>query len=85
MKLKTIADAKDWINSNKMFDIEKSFELSRFCLSLLKDKSKEHLGREITIRVLDNKDKFPEETKSLWNDIVEVSGLYPYVDPETLW
>lgn len=84
MILQTLNDAKDFILSKKTIDLKDSFDLSRFCISLLKIKEKEHWGREIAIRVLDNSKKFPKETIQLWNDITEMSGLYPYVDPEFL-
>lgn len=84
MNLQTLNDAKEVLRSKKKFNIKDSFDLSRFCVSLLKSKEKEHWGREIAIRVLDNQDKFPNETNELWNDIVEMSGLYPYVDPKIL-
>jgi hypothetical protein len=84
MNLQTITDAKQYLQSKTKFDIKDSFELSMFCTTLLKDKEKEHWGREIAIRVLDNLKKFPKETYALWNDIIEISGLYPYVIPEIL-
>jgi len=84
MILQTLNDAKYFINSKEILDVEESFNLSSFCIRLLKDKDKEHWGREIAIRVLDNLGKFPKETTELWNDIIEMSGLYPYVNPKIL-
>jgi late competence protein required for DNA uptake (superfamily II DNA/RNA helicase) len=84
MILQTLNDAKRYFQSQKSFDVKDSFELSRFCVALLKNKEKEHWGREIAIRALDNAEMFPEETIELWNDIVEMSGLYPYVNPNIL-
>jgi hypothetical protein len=84
MKLQTLNDAKELISSTDKFKFDDSFDLSRFCLDLLKNKDKEHWGREIAIRVLDNQVKFPQGTIGLWNDIVEISGLYPYVKPSYL-
>lgn len=84
MILQTLNDAKGYFQSQKSFDVKDSFELSRFCIALLKNKEKEHWGREIAIRALDNAHMFPKETVELWNDIVEMSGLYPYVNPNIL-
>lgn len=84
MKLQTLNDAKGYFQSQKSFNVNDSFELSRFCVALLKNKEKEHWGREIAIRVLDNASMFPKETVELWNDIIEMSGLYPYVNPNIL-
>lgn len=84
MTLKTLADAKQLIDTTEFFNLDTSFELSKFCISQLKNIQKEHIGREIAIRVLDNQQKFPKETTGLWNDIVEMSGLYPYVEPKLL-
>jgi len=84
MILKTLNDAKDYIKSKDAFNIIDSFDLSKFCVKLLKSKEKEHWGREIAIRVLDNIEKFPKETTELWNDVIEISGLYPYVNPNLL-
>jgi hypothetical protein len=84
MKLQTLNDAKSFILSKDKFNVSDSFDLSKFCNSLLKNKEREHWGREIAIRVLDNITKFPEETAELWNDVIEISGLYPYVNPTLL-
>jgi hypothetical protein len=84
MNLQTLNDVKGYFQSKKSFDVKDSFELSRFCVALLKNKEKEHWGREIAIRALDNVEMFPKETVQLWNDIVEMSGLYPYVNPNIL-
>ena len=84
MKLEKLIDAKHIIESNDEFSVSDSFDLSKFCLTLLKDKEREHFGREIVIRVLDNIKKFPDETIELWNDVIEMAGLYPYVNSELL-
>lgn len=84
MTLKTLSDAREFLNRADKISLDESFDLSKFCVSLLKEKSKEHLGREIAIRVLANANKFPAATSELWNDIIEISGLYPYVKPELL-
>jgi hypothetical protein len=84
MNFQTLNDAKAFIKSKDAFDLNESFDLSRFCVSWLKSGERQHWGREIAIRVLDNSTKFPEETAELWNDIIEISGLYPYVQPELL-
>jgi len=84
MKLQTLNDAKSFILSKDKFNVSDSYDLSKFCNTLLKSKEREHWGREIAIRVLDNITKFPRETTELWNDVVEISGLYPYVNPTLL-
>jgi hypothetical protein len=84
MIIRTLSDAKSIIDSKEQLSIEESFDLSMFCVSQLKISEKEHIGREIAIRVLDNVVKFPRATISLWNDVVEMSGLYPYVEPDLL-
>jgi hypothetical protein len=84
MKLQTLNDAKSFILSKDNFNVSDSFDLSKFCNTLLKTKEREHWGREIAIRVLDNFTKFPKETAELWNDVIEISGLYPYVNPTLL-
>lgn len=84
MKFQTLNDVKEFVSKNEQIQVEDSFELAKYCTKLLKDQSKESIGREIAIRVLDNQTKFPKETVELWNDIVEMSGLYPYVNPVML-
>jgi hypothetical protein len=84
MTLQTLSDAKELLQTKSIFTVSDSFDLSRFCTNLLKNKEKEHWGREIAIRVLDNSSKFPKETRTLWNDVVEMSGLYPYLNPRIL-
>lgn len=81
MKISTLNDVKLLFNERDSFTIDESFELSKVCSTFLKSPEKEYWGREIAIRALDNLNKFPNSIIPLWNDIIEMCGLYPYVDP----
>ncbi len=62
-------------------DFKNSINLAKLCSIYLAHEDTEPTGREIIIRVLDAWDKLDRSTHFLWNDIVEASGLYPYVIP----
>jgi late competence protein required for DNA uptake (superfamily II DNA/RNA helicase) len=74
----------DFIQRATTISYEDSFSISQYCSKLLRTKSEEKFGRDIVIRVLDAWSKIDDNTKPLWNDLVEASGLYPYVNPNTL-
>lgn len=59
--------------------IDESFSLAKLVSKLLIDKSLSHLGRDLVIRVLDIWRKIPLETHSMWFDLVESAGYYPYL------
>src|SRR5689334_22808811 len=84
MNINTLNDVKELFSQKQSFSLDEAFEISKFCTSLLKNPEKEFWGREIAIRVLDNLNKFPSSVLPLWNDVIEMSGLYPYVDPSML-
>lgn len=72
-----IKEAKNII-SNQTISFDESFTLAKFCGQLLpKD---EHAGRELLIRVLDSWEKVSPETYCMWQDVIDIYGLYPYID-----
>jgi hypothetical protein len=84
MTIESAEDAYAVLSPNGPIDYEQSFGLAKYCAALLRDSEREAQGRDIIIRALDARDRFPEQSAFLWNDLVEVSGLYPYVEPKTL-
>src|SRR5947208_17823 len=84
MSIESITDAYAVLKPNGQIGYDQSFELAKFCAELLRDSSREAQGRDIIIRALDARQRLPAESTSLWNDLVEVSGLYPYVEPTVL-
>lgn len=79
-----IKSAISFLNNSSEITYDDSFELSKFCAQLISSKEEENLGRELVIRVRDAWDKIPENTKLIWNQLIESAGLYPYVDPDQL-
>lgn len=84
MKIESTREAYSLLQPPEPLSYDSSFALAAYCARLLRDDSTEATGRDLIIRALDAKDNLPAETIPLWNDLVEVSGLYPYVDPSIL-
>lgn len=68
-------------DESSTFSLNESFELSRVCAEYLnaEDEVKNEVARKILIHVLDRWSSFPNETQSLWTDLVEAAGFYPYL------
>lgn len=75
-------EIKDYIAKEKFIDFEKSFELSSLCSKLLRNKAAEFTGRDLVIRMLDawQQKRVEPKTFTVWNDLVEAAGLYPYTN-----
>ena len=76
--------AKHLIGSAESLTFSKSFALAKQCGQLLGKLETENLGRDLVIRILEHFGKIDPKTKDIWNDLVEASGLYPYVKEGTL-
>jgi late competence protein required for DNA uptake (superfamily II DNA/RNA helicase) len=68
----------------KFIDFETSFSIAQLCSKCLRNAESENIGRDIVIRIQDAWDKLDKNTYSLWNDLCESAGLYPYLEPELL-
>ncbi len=68
------------IASENLLD-EDSFYFARECSRLLySDNIEENEnGREILINILDKWDKIPQNHKTIWTDLIESAGFYPYL------
>jgi len=82
----SILDIKSQIDlikqlSNIMTNDE-SFQLAKLCSKLLRENPE--IARDAIIRVHDIWEMVPENTRTIWNDITESAGLYPYVNPKHL-
>lgn len=82
--METYERVKTLIADSPKIAFEDSFKLAKKCGALLNDPLTEAQGRDIVIRVLDAWGKIDKKTHGLWNDLVEASGLYPYVEPAGL-
>ena len=71
---------KEYLSKETIIDFETSFRFAKCCSELLRNGEKEHEGREVVIRALDSINKIDQRTRSIWNDLVEAAGLYPYFD-----
>lgn len=77
-------EAIKFIRETASIDIDRSFELTKYCAELLDNKTTEHYGRDIIIRILDSWEKIDSCSKAIWNDLVDASGLYPYLKTSDL-
>jgi len=71
MTFQTTTDAIKFISESQFIDYDESFDLSKFCSQLLRNKEEERYGRDIVIRVRDAWSKLQENTKPIWNDLTE--------------
>lgn len=64
----------------------KDFNSAKACAKLLRsDNEREvELGRNITIMALENYNNLTEELLPIWNDLIEASGFYPYLNKENI-
>ena len=63
---------------------EDSFRYAVCCSKALNDskqKAREKARTFLTF-VLDRLDDFPQETCSIWSDLIEAAGFYPYINTE---
>lgn len=84
MNSATPEEAYTLLKHTDVISSEQSFALAQLCSCLLRDERTETVGRDLIIRSLDAAARFPVSTRALWNDLVEVSGLYPYVKKDLL-
>lgn len=82
MSFKNYEEALVFIDQNSQFTFEESYALASFTNKLYREN--EHDGRDIIIRILDKWDGFHEGCKVFLNDLIEIYGLYPYVDDKLL-
>jgi hypothetical protein len=75
---------KQQLRSDQLFDFDDSFALARKCSKLLASADTELDGRDLLIRALDVQTRLAKGTDALWNDLVEASGLHPYVKSRAL-
>lgn len=72
--------AKSELAEGKAFSFSSSFATAKLCGDLLARPETEAHGRDLVIRALENFSKLNANTKPIWHDLIEASGLYPYVD-----
>lgn len=80
----TIENIGDFLAKDRKLDFDESFDLSKFCSQLLRTKETERIGRDIIIRILDKWDDISENTKIIWNELIDSAGLYPYINNELI-
>ncbi len=71
--------AKEVLSNSTQIDFNESFSLAKLCSQGLRNQEHNGLARDLIIRVLDQLDNIAKTTHTLWNDLVETAGLYPYV------
>jgi late competence protein required for DNA uptake (superfamily II DNA/RNA helicase) len=82
MSFNNYQEALVFIDQNSQFNFEDSYALASYSNKLYREN--EHDGRDIIIRILDKWDGFHDGCKDLLNDLIEIYGLYPYVDDKLL-
>ncbi|MFA5173025.1 MAG: helicase-related protein [Candidatus Paceibacterota bacterium] len=76
--------AKLLITENRDLSFEESFQLSQLCSKLLNVKDASIAGRDLIIRVLDIWERIPASTQTMWKDLIEAAGFYPYLEKQDL-
>lgn len=84
MNITNYSEAKEFISTMTEIDFETSFSIAQTCSKLLRDPTQELYGREIVIRMEDSWERIDNRTHSLWNDLCESAGLYPYLITDLL-
>jgi late competence protein required for DNA uptake (superfamily II DNA/RNA helicase) len=83
----SIVDYESAINilaKKERIPFDQSFDISKLCSKYLMDDSKAYQARDIIIRIQDAWDRLDVNTHSIWNDLTEAAGLYPYTEPQSL-
>lgn len=70
------------IQGEESISIGNSFDIAKYCKVCLNSHETENNGRKIIVQVLDNWDKFPEDTHEMWTDLIELAGFYPYLEKD---
>lgn len=68
------------IGKEDFLSVSESFEIAKDCMKLLRDNKTTNEGRKIVVNILDNWNLIPKETYELWEDVIESTGFYPYLD-----
>ena len=76
---RSFEEIRDLIGTAEKIELAESFEISRSCSKWLCNPETAGKGRELAIRILGSWDKVDLATHDLWNELVEASGLYPYL------
>src|SRR5438105_4199846 len=84
MSIENPDQAYELLRDGAAIDDDASFELAKLCSMMLRQAENEAKGRDLVIRTLDASKRLPREALTLWNDVVEAAGLYPYVDHKRL-
>ncbi|MBZ2405767.1 DEAD/DEAH box helicase [Liquorilactobacillus hordei] len=69
-------DIDKLLKKDNLLDISDSFSLAKYTSSII-DNAK---GRQILIHVLDIWSKVNNDTKEIWENLIERAGFYPYLD-----
>lgn len=80
MNIQNYSDAKKLLFDATEIDFDTSFSVAQLCSRLLRHRATEKEGRDIVIRIKDSWNRIDNRTHSLWNDLCESSGLYPYLE-----
>ena len=71
---------KDALRDPHSPDLVEAFEIARSCADGLAVPELEAKARDVIIRGLAARGRFPDAARALWNGLVEAAGLYPYAD-----
>lgn len=82
MSFENYTQALEFLESKSNFDFEETYSLLSFVNGLYNTNI--HDGRDIIVRILDKEEAIDKKCSGLFNDLIELYGLYPYVDNELL-
>lgn len=75
---------KSQLAKARTLSFSSSFSAAKLCGELLAHPETEEYGRDLVIRALENFPKIDVNARSIWHDLLEASGLYPYAEIESL-
>lgn len=82
MSFKNYEEVLEFIENRTEFSFEESYSLLSYSNKLYTESI--HNGRDIIIRLLDKQEGININCKQLFNDLIEIYGLYPYVDDKLI-
>jgi hypothetical protein len=80
----TVEEMQQRLREDVQLSFDESFELAKQCSRLLGREETESVGRDLLIRVLESLERVSPKTVELWNELLEASGLHPYVKSNRL-
>lgn len=82
MSFESYNNALEFLETKSIFSFEETYSLLSFVNKLYYESI--HDGRDLIVRLLDKERALDKNCNVLFNDLIELYGLYPYVDDKLL-